>query len=280
MLKKSIKTYKFFLREDNKRSFVWKEKISLWIKNNFLKLKISEKNPNVIIALGGDGTILEATRTHQKSESIIFGLNLGHVGFLASVREEKDFFVGLKKLFSGKFEISERVMFGVDVIRKGKKVFSGDAINEVVIQNLLSVVDLMVSIDGHPIQFIRGTGVMVSTPTGSTAYNLSAHGPIVSPDIKCLIVTEILDHNIPTPSLVINPNKKILIKVLDFRKNNVLKLINGEWASVLLSVDGEKVFPLKVGDKIVTHSSNRVVKFAEIEKNYFMKSLQEKFAFK
>lgn len=280
MVKKAIKFVSFFSRKDNKKAEIWQKKIGGWILKKYPKIKITDKKPNAIIVLGGDGAILEAARIYQKSGAIIFGLNLGHVGFLASVREENNFFTGLRKLFSGNFEISERIMFGANVIRSGKKIFSADTINDIVIQNPLSVVELGVAVENHPVQFIRGSGVIVATPTGSTAYNLSAHGPIVSPDIKCLIITEILDHNIPTPSLVVNTNKKISISVLDFRENKILKLQNGNDANVVFSADGENIFPLKIGDKITTHSSHRVVKFAEIEKTHFLKSLREKFAFK
>lgn len=280
MAKKAIKTVAFFKREDNQKAKIWEEKIKSWVIKKFPKVKMSNKKPDAIIVLGGDGAILEAARIYQKSGAIIFGLNLGHVGFLASVCEENNFFAGLRKLFSGNFEISERIVFGANIARNGKKIFSADAINDIVIQNPLSVVELGVAVENHPVQFIRGSGVIIATPTGSTAYNLSAHGPIVSPDIKCLIITEILDHNIPTPSLVVNTDKKISISVLDFRENKILKLQNGKDANVVFSADGENIFPLKIGDKITTHSSHRVVKFAEVEKTHFLKSLREKFSFK
>lgn len=280
MQKKSIKSISFFVRSDNKSAEIWREKIEAFIIKKYPKIKISDKMPDAVIVLGGDGAILEAARIHQKTGALIFGLNLGHVGFLASVRQENDFLAGIKKLLSGKFWISERVMFGASVIRNGKKVFSADAINDIIIQNPLSIVELGVSVENHLLQFIRGSGVLISTPTGSTAYNLSAHGPIVSPDIKCLIITEILDHNIPTPSLVVNNDNKISIEILDFRKNGILKLYSGQEANVLFSADGEKVFPLKIGDKIIVRNSNRIIKFAEVEKNYFFKSLKEKFSFK
>jgi len=280
MRNKSIKSISLFTREDNEVAKIWKKKIEDFVLKKYPKIKISIKKPDVVIVLGGDGTILEAARMYQKTGAIIFGLNLGRVGFLASVRERKNFFAGLKKLFSRNFEISERIMFEVDVVRGGKRIFSADAVNDIVIQNPLSIVDLEVSIENHPVQYVRGNGILIATPTGSTAYNLSAHGPIVSPDIKCLIITELLDHNIPTPSLIVNTNKNISIKILDFRKNETIRLVDGGEANVLLSVDGKNTFSFKLGDIVKVHGSNRVIKFAEVEKHYFFKSLQEKFAFK
>ena len=143
------------------------------------------------------------------------------------------------------------------------------------------MVELEVTVQGYPIQYVHGTGVLIATATGSTAYNLSAHGPIVMPDIECLIITELLDHNIPTPSVVIKPDQEIVIRVLDFRKQGNLSLAKtNEKIDVVLSADGNHLFPLEPGDKIFIHRSPNLVKFAEFEKNYFFKSLQEKFAFK
>src|SRR3989338_8435043 len=191
-MKSQFKTYSIFYHDSNKRAVLWSEKIKKSVKK--LRLKESLTKPDVVIVLGGDGTILEAARKYQKSSSIILGLNLGTVGFLASVREEKNFLKALEKFFKGGYNIIERMMIVAEVKRKGKIIFSGDALNEVVVKNPLCVMELEAKVEDHPVQYIRGTGIMVATATGSTAYNLSAHGPIVMPDIKCLIITEILDN--------------------------------------------------------------------------------------
>ena len=122
---------------------------------------------------------------------------------------------------------------------------------------------------------------MVATATGSTAYNMSAHGPIVMPDIKCLIVTEILDHSIPTPSIIVKYQNKIFIKVLNYRKRGILSLSKtGQKIDTLLISDGDTVFPLEKGDIVTIQSHPQPIRFAELERHYFFKSLQEKFGFK
>ncbi|OGN01132.1 MAG: hypothetical protein A3B91_02770 [Candidatus Yanofskybacteria bacterium RIFCSPHIGHO2_02_FULL_41_29] len=274
-------TYHIFYHSDSKRAVFWANQISKLAKDKFPKLKADSQKPGVVIALGGDGTILEAARKYHEFGSVVLGLNLGNVGFLASVRGEKDFLPALKSFFSNKYNTIERMMIIAKVRRKNKVVFSGDALNEIVVKNPLGVMELEARVEDHPVQYIRGTGVMVATATGSTAYNLSAHGPIVMPDIKCLIITEILDHSIPTPSVVVKYNNKITVKVLGYKKRGILSLSKtGQKIDVILAADGESIFPLEIGDEIVIQNSPHLIKFAELEKHYFFKSLEEKFGFK
>jgi len=202
------------------------------------------------------------------------------VGFLASVREQKYFLSGLEKVLRRKYRAIPRMLIRADLFRRCRKIFSAYALNDIAIQHLLGIVDVGVYVDGHPVQYIHGSGVIVATATGSTAYNLSAHGPIVMPDIKCFIITELLDHGIPTPSLIIKRNRTITLKVEDFRKKEqfIIKK-SGEAADVILATDTERMIALKKGDTIVIRRSQRLIRFAELEKNYFFKSLAEKFAF-
>ena len=276
-----ISTFHIFFHPDNKRALLWVGKIEALIKNRFSKLKKDAKKPDVVIVLGGDGTILEAARKYHELGSVILGLNLGNVGFLASVRKEKDFIKTLNLFLKGKFEIMERLMLSAQVQRAGRIIYAAEALNEVVIKNPLGVVELEAKISNHPVQHIRGTGLLVSTATGSTAYNLSAHGPIVMPDIKCLIVTELLDHSLPSPSVVVKYNNPVSIKVISFRETGVLSLSKtGQKVDVILTADGNSIFPLQEKDEIIIKSSPHLVKFAELEKYYFFKSLKEKFGFK
>src|SRR3989338_4766198 len=290
MSKTPFKKISFYYRGSNPRAPVWEKRIKSWIKKRypetiFLETGVFPKQkkdaPNLLIVLGGAGTILEASQKYQRWNSLIFGLNLGHVGFLASVREPKNFFSGISKIFRKKYRALPRMLIKAVIYRKNKKIFSAYALNDVAVQNLLGMVDIEVFVDNHPVQYIHGTGVLIATATGTTAYNLSAHGPIVMPDIKCLIITELLDHNIPTPSLIIKRNRNIILKIKDFRKQNrfIIKK-TGEAADVILTTDTETIISLQKGDKIIIRRSERLVRFAELEKNYFFKSLQEKFAFR
>ena len=280
-MKSQIKTFYIFYHPGNKRALSWSGQISTFVKKKFPNLKYDSKKPDVVIALGGDGTILEAARKYHELGSIILGFNLGNVGFLASVREEKDFLRTLADFLEGKFGIVERMMLSAQVKRKGKIVFTTEALNEIVVKNPLGMVELQAKIASHPVKDIKGTGILVATATGSTAYNLSAHGPLVMPDIKCFVVTELLDHSMPSPSLVVKYNNTINIEVVSYRERGLISLSKtGKKIDVLLVADGESVFPLQEKDEVIIKSSPHLIKFAELEKNYFFKSLQEKFGFK
>lgn len=273
-------SYLLFFYPTNKRAVLWANKIRVFLKNKYKDVLETLEKPEVVIVLGGDGTILEAARKYHETGSIILGLNLGNVGFLASVRNESNFFKFLDIFFQGKYKIIERMMLSAQVERGKKIVFTAEALNEVVVKNPLGLVELQVKIEDHPVKYIRGTGILISTATGSTAYNLSAHGPIVMPDIKCFIVTEILDHSIPSPSVVVKYNNTVKIEVIKYRKTGALSLSkNNKKIDVVLMADGESIFPLEERDKIIIKSSSHLIRFAETEKNYFFKSLQEKFGF-
>ena len=283
MVIKSQFPHKFYVvyHPSNKRTLLWATRIKAFIKKRFPDLKIDPNKPDLIIVLGGDGTILEAARKYHRLGSVILGLNLGNIGFLASARQEKDFLKVLSSFLKGKYDITERMMVLAEVERKGKTIFRTEALNEVVIKNPLGMVELEAKVSNHPVQHIRGTGLLVATATGSTAYNLSAHGPIVMPDIKCFIITELLDHDIPSPSVVVKYNNTINIKVLSYRKTGIISLSKtNKKVDVILIGDGESAFPLEKNDQIIIKNSPHLVKFAEFEKHYFFKSLKEKFGFK
>lgn len=271
-------------------TILWHKKLFNWIKKNCPQTNLLKENrvpktkqesPDLLVVLGGDGTLIEAAQKYQRFNPLIFGLNLGHVGFLATIRDKKNFIAGLKKVMRGKFQTFPRLMIKTILVRKEKNIFTGYAVNDIAVQSLFGMVNLKVSMAGYPVQFIHGNGVLVSTATGSTAYNLSAHGPIVMPDIKCMILTELMDHGIPTPSMVVKRTQTIVIEVEDFRKRDrFLIRETGDAADVILAADVERIFALKKGDKIIVKKSGRFARFAELEKNYFFKSLQEKFTFR
>ena len=285
MVRSSIENRKetlgIFYRSENKSAATWAKKIYKWVQKKYPNIKVVSVKPKTLIVLGGDGSILEAVGKYKNYNPVIIGLNLGRTGFLASVREPKKFISGLDRFLKNRFRITDRIMLEAIVLRKNKKVFSATALNDVVVNNLLGVSEIEVKISNHPIQYVRGSGVLVATAGGSTAYNLSAHGPIIMPHMQCFVISELLDHNIPTPSIVIDSKEEVKLKIIDFRKHELLSLTkNGKGVDMLLSADGATIFPITVGDVVKMKKSKHVVRFAELEKNYFFKSLQEKFAFR
>jgi len=275
-----IKSISLFYRDDNPDAVQWAKKIGTWLRAKHPGVRIVTEKPQAVIVLGGDGTILAAAKKYRHTNAVILGLNMGHVGFLASVRKQNQFLPSLDQFVKGNYSIAKRMMLHASVLREGKTIFEALSLNDIALQNILGIVEIRVTIEGHHVQYIRGSGVLVSTATGSTAYNLSAHGPIVMPNIKCLIITEIMDHNIPTPSIVVKHNKRVHLRITSFRKRGLLSVSKtGEAVDVVLVSDGETIFPLQKKDEIIVRRSSRLVQFAELEKNYFFRSLQEKFAF-
>ena len=278
---KQIKKLGIFYRDDNIQAKKWEQKIRAWLKEKFPKVVVTNNHPDILLVLGGDGTITEAARNSKNGRPLLLGLNLGTFGFLATIRESKHFLTGIGQALSSRYQVVKKITIEAEVIRNGNIVFQTDAFNEFVIQHLIGVVELGVSINGAEIQFIKGNGVLVATASGSTAYNLSAHGPIVVPDLQCMIITELLDHNLPTPSVVVRDSAKVEIKVINFREKKLLvHSINGEDMDVILTADDRKIFSLKPGDVIKIRRSPHDISFIEFDGNHFFKSLQEKFAFK
>lgn len=271
----------FYYRKDTLRAASYAKKLGTYVKKRHPSITLVEERPNVVIALGGDGTILEAARVHGRRGALIVGFNLGHVGFLASARRPREFTKAIDMLARGTYTVSKRMMVTGTAYRGGKAVYQTESLNEIALQGLSGGIKLTVAIDGHPLQYVRGNGVLVATPTGSTAYNLSAHGPIVTPDIQCFIVTEILDHHIPTPSIVVKRTKTIEILVTEIRQKGLLTATaTGEAVDAVLTSDDTNIFALRQGDRIVIGRSKHLIKFAEFTSGYFFTSLQEKFAFR
>ena len=236
-----------------------------------------EENPELVVVIGGDGAMMEAARMFQTCGAEILGINRGTVGFLASVDRDQDHKKAIEKTLSGDYKVIERTLIESSVTRGSEKVFEAVALNDIVITSPLNVVELDLSVDTKPYLTMRGTGVLVSTPTGATAYNLSAHGPILMPDVSALIVTELLDHNIPTPSLVINDSQVVEVSVKEFRRHEQLQLNGGEPADVVVIADGQDVFALQPMDTITVKKSEHCSRFIEFEDYDFFGHLREKF---
>ncbi len=278
-MKKRPISFKFYSRSSNEQIVRWREKIAGRLSERGAIL--SDTDPDAVIVLGGDGTIIEAARAHiGPNPPLIVGLNLGTVGFLAAESDPSHFLERIGQLLQGDYLVSERVMLFVEVRRADAVVFSASALNEIAIQNILGMVELDVVIGGYTVERIRGSGVLIATPTGSTAYNLSAHGPLVSPDLDCIIITELLDHNIPTPSIVVGGRELIEVVVTQFRERALLALsATGEPVNVIATVDGRAIFPLHVGDLLGVSTNASKVPLVEFEPEHFFRNLHAKFPF-
>lgn len=201
------------------------------------------RNADMLITLGGDGTILHAARAVAGLGTPILGVNLGKLGFMAELElSEKE---RVRDALSGSGYIESRMMADVSILRDGGVIFRDFALNEAVVGGVARVISIEVLGDGRRIMGFDGDGVIVSTPTGSTAYSMSAGGPIVEPDAGSLIVTPVCPHVLSARPYVLSPERSVEVAVLD---------LGGKTA--YLSVDGGESFQLLEGDRVeITRSA-------------------------
>lgn len=205
--------------------------------DNFLRNKA-----DMFVVLGGDGTILSAARDYAEYNLPIAGINLGHLGFM-TLEEPKNAINALRKLKTGDYVVEPRMMLRTNVYRDGEKVYSGIALNDVVIQKapMLRVIKINVSISGNIINTYQGDGLIVSTPTGSTAYSLSAGGPIVPPWVNVMIICPLNSHMLSARPVIAADNETINCRiscvhsivelVLDGQSN--FKLLNNDVVEIV-----------------------------------------------
>ena len=241
------------------------------------RMEIVEENPELVIVIGGDGGILAAVQKYHESGAEILGINRGNVGFLASVDRNEDHLAAIERVISGEYKIIERALIEASVEREGKEIFACKALNDVVVSSPLSVVRLEIAVDGQDYMKLSGTGVLVSTATGSTAYNLSAHGPILTPKVNALVITELLNHSVPIPSMVVDQSETISISVGDFKAHQKLQLQSGYPADVVLNADGAQIFSLQSGDMVTLRHSDSTSKFIALHDEHFFQHLHDKF---
>lgn len=210
------------------------------------------KLSDFIFVLGGDGTLLGVARQAAPYRTPILGINMGHLGFITEL-EVDDVFSGLERVMQGDYCIEERMMLEARVIKEDQHTESFYCLNDVVITRgtLSRIVTLRTFIDDNFVDVYNADGLVVSTPTGSTAYSLSAGGPIVSPGVSVILMTPICPHSLNSRSIVVSDKECIRIEVVD------------NYQEVYLTMDGQQGYMLKSGDMVIINRapySARLVK--------------------
>lgn len=216
------------------------------------------KEAKYIISLGGDGTLIHMSCEFAPLGIPFVGINTGNLGFLTAV-EAEDWQEAVDKILGDEVVISKRIILGAKV---GNDEFR--AINEVVIKSLYRVVDLEIKVNGEEFLKITGDGVIISSQTGSTAYSLSAGGPIVDPALDCLLVTPINPIGLPIPSVVISPKDVVEVSV---KKGEDISLV----------IDGHAHTKLAANQVVRMSKGKYDVSFGYFDKHQFLKSLNAKF---
>ncbi len=223
------------------------------------------KEADIAVVIGGDGTLLSAAQLGAKYDVPLLGLNMGRLGFLVEL--EKDDTDLYEKIINGDYDIESRMMLSAKVERDGKEIYSGDALNDIVVsKGLLSkMINLELKIDSVLASDYYADGLIISTPTGSTAYSLSAGGPIVAPALDAIVVTPVCAHTVTSRPMVISDSQSVEITVKFYHNEDVR-----------LSRDGADNVVLLDNDKITVTKSDKKVKLIRCSSRSFFDVLNRK----
>lgn len=236
------------------------------IKTLEVDCKISELE--LVVVLGGDGTILKAAEIVRDYSIPLMGINLGHVGFLAE-SEREEFTEAVRRVLDHDYEIKERLTLEVAVFVDGKEVFRTWALNEATVEKNARerMLEVVLEIEGHPLSSFGCDGVVMSTPTGSTAYAFSAGGPVVWPSVEALLVVPLSAHALFARPLVVKPDAMVAVEVLQRSAGHGI-----------LWCDGRRSWELPPGARVEVTKSSKPVRLARLRTSTFTDRLVNKFS--
>jgi NAD+ kinase len=219
----------------------------------------------VLLVLGGDGTLLAAARVAAMRCIPILPINMGSLGFLTSFTVD-ELYPALEETLAGRSSMSERVMLQVELVREGKAIDRQHVLNDAVVNKsaLARMIELELYIDDDFVCRYRADGLVLSTPTGSTAYSLSAGGPIVHPGVEAFVITPICPHTLTDRPVVVRDSSIIEVK------------LTGSAESVFLTLDGQKGIPMQSEDRIRITRSPQCLKLIQPPKKSYFEILRNK----
>jgi NAD+ kinase len=222
-------------------------------------------SPELIVVLGGDGTLLSVGRIFASTGTPILSVNLGFMGFLTEVRLG-DLYATLEGWCSNCHTLDARTMLHSELWREGGRHSSYEAVNDIVVTkgDIARMGDFTVELDGKKVARFRADGVIVSTPTGSTAYSLAANGPILTPDVDAMVVTPICPHLLTLRPIVVRGDACVSVRTQAIPH------------VALLTVDGQRAVELQVGDEIRCQRSSHTVNLVRLADGGFFDALRNK----
>ena len=258
VLELSSMAEKIFLDEENKydapSNVVFCEKYKLF------------DEADAVITVGGDGTILAIAPEVSKKGIPVLGINLGRVGFMAELEIEE--IPLLSKLFTSEYIVDSRMMLDVDVMRNNEKIHSFVALNDVVVMNgtISKMVELDLFCNGDYVSTYHADGIIMSTPTGSTAYSLSAGGAVIDPALDCILLTPVCAHSFNNSRpIVFSSSSELTVK--DVRKSD---------ENTFLTLDGDKNVKISFGDSVLVRRSQYTTDLIKIKSTRFYNALYTK----
>lgn len=215
----------------------------------------------LLISMGGDGTLLRIAHHFSYLDAPILGINLGHLGFMADI-PASDIFPSLEDFLKGAYTIDKRLMLKATSPKKQHL----HAVNDIVLHRAsnYSLIQLAIQVDGVYINTFVADGIILSTPTGSTAYSLAAGGPILAPNLDAMVLTPVCPHTISNRPIVLTADRKIEIRYLS------------EYGSIDARADGLDAFPLDSGDTITIERSDRVFQIVNLHRHEYFSTLRQK----
>ena len=224
-----------------------------------------EANPDLVVVLGGDGTLLAAARVFAKLGTPILSVNLGSLGFLTEVRLS-ELYETLDAWCVACYTLDERAMLHSELWRDGVKICQHEALNDLVISKgtIARMCQFSVEVDERLAAAYRADGVIIATPTGSTAYSLSANGPILEPSVDALIITPVCPHLLTMRPLVVRGDARIRVTIINSGEPNYL------------TVDGQEAIAIQGGDQLLCSRSAHKVKLLRINEGSFFDVLRTK----
>ena len=248
------------------------DELSAWLQERgilvagkpFVSVKGADQSPeaahaDLVVVLGGDGTMLATSRLIGNAEVLVLGINYGGLGYLTDFRIE-EMYTALEAILEGDFEVDPRVQLDAEHFRDGESLAKGRVLNDIVINKaaIARVIDIEVNLNGLFVNSFRADGLIVATPTGSTAYNLSAGGPIVYPSMNAVVLTPICPFTLTNRPIVVPDRAEIELKLI------------GEHKGVLLTLDGQTGIPLNSGDTVAIRKSETTFNLVQPpNRNYF-----------
>ncbi len=229
---------------------------------------VSADNLELVMVLGGDGTILKAAEIVREQQVPLLGVNLGRVGFLAEV-EREDLSETVRRIAALDYTVKERLTLDVSVIVDGNETYRSWALNEATVEKSARerMLEVVVEVDRRPLSSFGCDGIVMSTPTGSTAYSFSAGGPVVWPSVEALLLTPLSAHALFARPLVINPNSLMAVEVM-----------RSSAGTGVLWCDGRRTHELPAGARVEARRSPKSVRIARLHDAPFTDRLVKKFA--
>jgi len=224
-----------------------------------------------IITVGGDGTLLTASRNQGETRLPFLGINAGHLGYLTEGDGDTAEMI-LGRVLEDQFIVEERMMIRGEVFRSGQCVCEGVALNDIVINRSrgLKAISFRMFVNGEVLYTYSADGIIVSTPTGSTAYNLSCGGPVVEPSAKLFVVTPIAPHSLNNRSLILSQEDNIVLELLGSDSETASPIEH------IAAYDGETDFPLMPGDRLEIRKAEQVTRILKLSTGSFLETLRSK----